>query len=99
MPKKNKGKSMNMTNKYKKWYIKTDSKLLICWLFLNALLLDLFDYKFIITLISKPPFVQMVDHDHWSIAQQQFDNQQNKYQTTKAIQFQSMSRNLIWDGT
>ena len=41
MPKKAKGKSINMTKKWKQWYIKTDSKLLICWLFPNALLLDL----------------------------------------------------------
>ena len=32
MPKKAKSKSINIANKWKKCYIKTDSKLWICWL-------------------------------------------------------------------
>ena len=30
MPKKDKSKGVNMTNKWKQWYIKTYNKLLIC---------------------------------------------------------------------
>ena len=40
-----------MTNKWKKWYIKIDSKLFMCLLFINDLFLDPFNYKFIKTLI------------------------------------------------
>ena len=83
--KKAKTKSINMTKKWKQWYIKTDSKLLICWLFLNALLLDLLNYRFIITLIFKPDFVQMGAHNYWSILQKKIENQWNKYQVTKTI--------------
>ena len=35
---------------------KIESKLLICWLFLNALLLNIFNYQFIRTLILKTSF-------------------------------------------
>ena len=51
MLKKAKSKGINMIKKCNKWYIKTDSKLLICWLFLNALLLELFNCEFIITFV------------------------------------------------
>ena len=85
MPNKDKSKHMIMTKKYKQRHIKTDGRLLICWLFINALLLDLFNYHFIRTLILKLPFVQIISHNHWSITQQKFENQQNKYQIMKAI--------------
>ena len=57
MPKKTISKSINMTNKCEDWYIKTDSKLLIFWIFINTLLLDLFNYQFIITIILWKPFL------------------------------------------
>ena len=51
IPNKATSKSLNIPHKWKRWYIKTDSKLLICWLVLNALMLELFIHQFIITLI------------------------------------------------
>ena len=45
-----------MKNKWKNLYIKTDSRLLIGWIFINNLLLNLFNYTFIITSILKKNF-------------------------------------------
>ena len=98
-PNKAKSKSTYMAKKLKQWHIKTYSKLSICWKFLNALLLELFNYQFIRKLIFKPPFVQMGSHNQWSIPQQKFENQRKKYQMIKTTQFQYVYRTLIWDGT